>query len=168
MTAGFTLRPLATGDLDAIARVHAAAARAAYAYRGWDYTLDQVRDWYSERRRHWDWGLVAESGGAVVGFAAATGAFLDQLFVLPAWQGRGVGRALLAAVLARGLRPVTLHTSQGNARARAFYERHGFRATGSRPDENGEDIDIIYAFVDPVPPAGPPRSEKPPVREQEP
>ncbi|HXM86057.1 MAG TPA: GNAT family N-acetyltransferase [Solirubrobacteraceae bacterium] len=55
--------------------------------------------------------LIAEHGGEAVGYAlffptfssflASEGIWLEDLFVLPAHRGAGVGRALLAAVAAR-------------------------------------------------------------------
>ena len=55
---------------------------------------------------------------------------VDGLFVAPQARGRGVGSALLEAVLRearwRGLDEVRLAVADGNPRARALYERHGF------------------------------------------
>jgi ribosomal protein S18 acetylase RimI-like enzyme len=85
--------------------------------------------------------LVAEAaGGARVGVAwvvAAADPFggyptahLEDLAVAPGHEGRGVGRALLAAAErwadARGCRALTLHVWPDNARARALYEAAGF------------------------------------------
>ncbi len=56
---------------------------------------------------------------------------LDGLCVAPAARGQGVGTALLQAVaveaLARGYRAVRLDVVDTNPRARALYEREGFR-----------------------------------------
>lgn len=53
-----------------------------------------------------------------------------RLAVLPAQQGHGIGRRLLADVLEffaqRGIRPVTLNTQADNVRARRLYEAFGF------------------------------------------
>lgn len=84
--------------------------------------------------------LVAEVDARVVGFAQlmhgpdhATGE-LSMLYVLPAYQGRGVGRLLLRRaadrLLARGYRRLLLGVLAGNVRARAFYERQGLAANG--------------------------------------
>ncbi len=85
--------------------------------------------------------LVAEFMGAgVVGIAyvqTATDYFTGEqhahlaiLSVSEVAEGRGVGRALLAATdgwtHARGYRFVTLNVFEANARARAVYERAGF------------------------------------------
>ncbi len=56
---------------------------------------------------------------------------MDGLCVLPEARGQGVGRALLAAICdeaaARGYAEVRLDVVDTNDRARALYEREGFR-----------------------------------------
>jgi ribosomal protein S18 acetylase RimI-like enzyme len=56
---------------------------------------------------------------------------VHDLAVVPAFRGRGVGRALLAAVddraRARGCAKVTLEVREDNAPARGLYRAHGFR-----------------------------------------
>ena len=63
---------------------------------------------------------------------------LRGMAVVPAYQGRGVARALLDAAIAdlreRGCARVTLDTTAPLDRAIHFYESHGFRATGSVKD----------------------------------
>jgi len=58
-------------------------------------------------------------------------AWLDELYVRPAHRERGVGTALLRAVLdaarAAGAAAVDLEVESSHARAAALYERHGFR-----------------------------------------
>ena len=57
-------------------------------------------------------------------------AYVPELVVAEAAEGRGAGRALMAGVEAwareRGLRVVELDTGVGNARSRAFYARLGY------------------------------------------
>ncbi len=57
---------------------------------------------------------------------------MDGIFVTPAARGRGVGSSLLEAVVAeavrRDLAAVRLDVIDTNPRARALYERRGFRA----------------------------------------
>ena len=53
---------------------------------------------------------------------------LDDLYVLPAFQNRGVGTAILRRCVAQG-RPVYFYVFTKNARAIALYEREGFRKT---------------------------------------
>ncbi|HWR77639.1 MAG TPA: GNAT family N-acetyltransferase [Thiobacillus sp.] len=63
---------------------------------------------------------------------------LGRMAVLPAWRGRGVGRALLAAALsaaqARGT--ITLRLS-AQTHAAGFYARAGFVAVGREYEEAG-------------------------------
>jgi GNAT superfamily N-acetyltransferase len=67
------------------------------------------------------WGWSVESGGP--------DALLDEIYADPA--GRGIGAALLEAILAelsaRGsVSRIFLETEQGNEAARRLYRRHGF------------------------------------------
>ncbi len=77
------------------------------------------------------------------GVAFATARMLDdghigRIAVLPAWRGRGVGSALLEALIdiahRRGIPAVYLHAQ---CRAEAFYRRLGFVAEGGIFDDAG-------------------------------
>lgn len=72
---------------------------------------------------------VAVADGRVVGFSKVTATHLDMLFIAPAAQGRGAGRALLIAAEASGV--CTLECFRDNQPARRFYEHHGWRLTRS-------------------------------------
>ncbi|WDT93335.1 GNAT family N-acetyltransferase [Thermoleophilum album] len=123
------------------------------AYRGLE------RYAYSGRRRvalyvRWLWRgdpggfLVAFAGDRAVGFAGCHRSWesgehgieaeLHELVVVRDLHGQGVGSLLLRAVVAsaraRGARALGLAVASGNARAQRFYERHGFRAEGTRGD----------------------------------
>ncbi len=138
------LRPLTGDDIGAIAQVHRSACLIAYRFMDWSYSEAEICAWYAGKYRDWDWGLVAETGGAVVGFAAAIGAHLDQLFVAPDSQGRNIGSALLAAAIEH-VPPVTsLHVFEQNAGARRFYERHGFRRLRRHPTGNEKAVELLY------------------------
>lgn len=56
---------------------------------------------------------------------------VSDIVVAPASEGRGVGAALMAAAedwaRARAFRLLSLHVFGGNTRARALYERLGYR-----------------------------------------
>lgn len=82
--------------------------------------------------------LVALSEGRLVGTANATSTpdgtlSLHQLYVLPEAQRRGVGKALLEAVLAECAEAtrVTLEVEPANEAAVAFYRRMGFAKVGA-------------------------------------
>ncbi|MDH5823207.1 GNAT family N-acetyltransferase [Luteimonas sp. RD2P54] len=76
---------------------------------------------------------------------------IGRMAVLPEWRGRGVGTALLQALLRiareRGLREVALNAQAG---AIDFYLRHGFLAHGDRFQEAGIDHQAMrLAFARP-------------------
>ena len=94
------------------------------------------------------WSLMALEGEEVVGHvglgpttredpgpAPAGTINVWQLFVRAPWQGTGVAAALMEAAVAearrRGFQTMRLWTPRGAGRARRFYEREGWTATGA-------------------------------------
>ena len=95
--------------------------------------------------------LVAECDGSVIGFAAvytgdAPDYFLHHLYVHPAHSGAGVGAQLLAAVVTRFGRRLSLKTQLANTAARRFYARAGWieDAADSGVDRLGAWIRVRY------------------------
>lgn len=80
--------------------------------------------------------LVAGTGLRVVGFLALVeDGHVGGLFVMPGAQGCGIGRCLVeAAAERRGA--LTVEVYAANAGARGFYGAMGFRATGSRAEDD--------------------------------
>lgn len=102
---------------------------------------------------------IAESEGRVVGFLALAPAEdrLDQLFVHPDAQSRGVGGALFDAAVRQMPNGFWLMTELGATRARQFYERHGMVL--ERIERHGGRDRAVYVLRDPA---------KRPVRRREP
>jgi ribosomal protein S18 acetylase RimI-like enzyme len=77
---------------------------------------------------------VAVVAGEVAGFVMVVGDEVEQVYVSAAHRGRGIADELLAEaerqVRANGHRTAWLAVVAGNARARAFYERLGWRDEG--------------------------------------
>ena len=90
-------------------RIHMDACQITYRFMSWNYPLAEVQYWDGCKFPEWDWGRVAEEAGTSVGFIAMTNGLIDQLFVHPDAQRKGVGSALLNLALRRGIRPVRLH-----------------------------------------------------------
>ena len=132
-------------DAGRIAALHAESWRASYRGAASDEFLDGGV--FEDRERVWDermssppsnqFVVVAEESPKLAGFACAygdkdpiRGTYLDNLHVLGEWQGTGVGRGLMARVVAwcvdrypdSGLYLLVL---EQNERARRFYERLG-------------------------------------------
>lgn len=99
-------------------------------------------EYLEERGRSW----VCEIDGRVVGFSAAdrTDASIWALFVLPALEGRGIGKELLRLatewLFGLGHRRVTLTTTAGT-RAERFY-----RARGWEPGSSDESGDVVFSL----------------------
>ncbi|MFC7546069.1 GNAT family N-acetyltransferase [Plantactinospora sp. GCM10030261] len=77
---------------------------------------------------------VAVVGAAVAGFVMTDGDEVDQVYVAAEHRGAGVAGALLAEaerrIRAAGHGMAWLAVVPDNARARRFYERHGWRDAG--------------------------------------
>ena len=142
----YTIRLASASDADAIAALHAESWRSAYRGLVPDVFLGEGLD--GERRRAWRerfaapaperrMTMVAESGGALVGFTCvladaepASGPLLDNLHVRPGWRGHGIGARLLqeSRAWSRGIapgQPMHLWVIVGNHPARAFYRAQG-------------------------------------------
>ena len=92
---------------------------------------------------------VAMLDGTVVGFVAATKDSISQLYVRKANHHCGIGTQLLVWAKAQSGGRLWLFTFARNARARAFYERHGFKivARGFEPTWQLEDLKYEWAAV---------------------
>ncbi len=89
--------------------------------------------------------LVAEVEGAVVGFVSidAPERFIHNLFIDPAWRGRGIGSALLREALSLLQGSAQLACAARNAAARAFYEHNGWTPVAGGPC-NAADPLVMY------------------------
>ena len=90
---------------------------------------------------------VLDVGGRPAAFMAIAGDFIDQLYVDPGHQRRGLGTVLLT--YARTLSPagLRLYTLQVNTGAQAFYAKRGFvlvRAGVSPPPESEPDLEYHW------------------------
>ena len=121
------IRLATLNDYRVCAEIHL-SARARMAYLPPDlHTAEETHEWMRDvvfqSERVW----VAEHAGRIVGYASADDEFLNNLYVLPEHQGRGIGTALLAAAMEHSRDGVKLWTFEPNKAAIRFYERNGFR-----------------------------------------
>jgi len=164
------VRPATLDDLDAIVAVHVASFRAGNV----PHLPPDQRDRLTPERAASVWErLIAEPApgtsvlvacdddGRVAGLACAGGARdhdvaegtgeLYALYVDPSSWGAGHGTALDAAARAamKGalFTAACLWTPVGQARARAFYERRGWRPTGRLDPDNQLGLELLeYAL----------------------
>ncbi len=138
-----TLRPAAAGDI---------ADLAALWYDGWlDGHLGHVPDALYAHRRPADFlarvparlatTTVAVDARVPVGFVTVVDDEVEQLYVAPGARGGDVATALLdhgEALVSRRSGTAWLAVVAGNARARRFYARRGWRDAG--PFDHRADI----------------------------
>ncbi|MDQ3205253.1 MAG: GNAT family N-acetyltransferase [Pseudomonadota bacterium] len=99
--------------------------------------------------------LARDGDGAAIGTGRLTPERkIGRMAVLAPWRGRGVGDALLTALMAQarrlGWREISLHAQVS---AIAFYARHGFLSYGPRFEEAGiqhQSMKILLDAVNPV------------------
>ncbi|MBB3646964.1 GNAT superfamily N-acetyltransferase [Rhizobium sp. BK619] len=89
--------------------------------------------------------LGAAMGNRLVGVIAYGDDWIEQLYVLPDFQGTGIGSLLLGCAKEE-MDEISLWTFQRNIGARAFYERHGFSAEEETDgaDNEEKEPDIRY------------------------
>jgi [ribosomal protein S18]-alanine N-acetyltransferase len=128
---GFTIRLMITQDLLEVADVDASAFEPL-----WQNSLEALHHAFPQAI--FPTVIVAE--GKVIGYQLTTrnplGAHLARLAVRPSLQGQGLGRALVADLIARlgreGISRLTVNTQSDNAASLALYNAIGFRETGER------------------------------------
>ncbi len=148
----FIVRPATPGDTDALGRLGALLVQQHHNFdqRRFLPTTSQTVDRYgsflaSQLNEPDVVILVAEHEGRVIGYAFGAlegydylalrgpAAVLHDLLVDSGHRGRGVGRALLQAVVetftAREAPRLVLSTAERNESAQRFFEQMGFRRT---------------------------------------
>jgi GNAT superfamily N-acetyltransferase len=170
MTSVFTIRPAQLTDVEGIARVHVESWRTTYK----GIMPDEVLATLSVEQRAETWRrplsnpesasiiYVAEIDGQIVGFAAGgperTGhavykAELYAIYLLQAYQGRGIGRALVKAVVEplidKGYKAMLIWVAAKNP-ATNFYAALGGQPFDSKTESFGdtEITEIAYGYDD--------------------
>ena len=120
-------RTVEPADYDAIARVWLESARSSDGALSSLPSLAALRSRVdAEMAAGWDVTIVLDDD-VIVGFLALKPAFaaLDQIFILPTHQDRGIGRALIERAKAAMPSGFTLRTASANHKARRLYGRSG-------------------------------------------
>ena len=148
--AAVPVRPAIEGDLEAIQRIYNHAILTTTAT--WDeepWPVDRRRAWWAEHQAPGPEQpvLVAEAGGGVVGFACL--ALMSQksgwrftrentIYVDEAWRRKGIGRVLLAALIAEaeriGLRLLVASITSDNVASIGLHTQFGFETVGTLKD----------------------------------
>ena len=141
--ASILIRPFKASDRQEMLRLAPRLLIGVAPWRDADAVSTSVKQWVEESLASIDQPdhavLVAEINGRVVGFVTLSSTrhftgeldgYMGELVTVEDFQGRGVGRRLVAAAESwaeeHGLHRMTLDTGAHNAGARAFYERLGY------------------------------------------
>ena len=155
------IRDAIESDLPAILAItNEAIANTTAVWNNTPATLEARTAWMRERQARGFPVLVATDGGKVLGFASF-GDFRPfegylhtvehSIYVAPEAQGRGVGKALLAALVERaralGKHVIVGGIEAGNTASIALHTRAGFVETGRLPEVGrkfGRWLDLVF------------------------
>ena len=145
-----SITPVSEDNLNAAAEVHAISWRASHkavcspAFLEAHTTARQAD--YLRRKLEEGSRIFLLTDGVPVGLVAVTGNLIEDLYVLPAQQGRGYGTLLLQHAIRACAGTPTLWVLETNQRAAQLYLRLGFRPTESVNRNHGPIAEIEYAF----------------------
>jgi GNAT superfamily N-acetyltransferase len=123
-----TIRPARTDEYDAIAQVWMNSWVSTGLAEASPFLLAQLRARIPlEIEKGWNL-YVADDGGVPAAMLALhlPKKYLDQLFVAPEYQGRSLGRTLLAFTRQQLPHEIELRCVRENEKAWHWYEREGF------------------------------------------
>jgi ribosomal protein S18 acetylase RimI-like enzyme len=122
------IRPARAGEYDEIARVWMESWVSTGLADASNFLLANLRA-RIRREIEQGWSLfVIEDGSTLAAMLALhlPKFYLDQLFVAPQYQGRSLGRKLLAFARTQLPDEIYLRCAEGNVKAWRWYEREGF------------------------------------------
>lgn len=146
-TNGLALRCLQLQDMAQAAQVHRTAFDASLPWlKGLHTPSEDI--WFYETlifARCEIWGAFIPN---LVGIIAFKEDWIEQFYILPAFQRQGIGSALLKKAQ-QNYPLLQLWTFQKNKTARSFYEKHGFTAIDQTDGKDNEEKepDILYQWI---------------------
>ncbi len=142
----WTVRSIVSGDAAAVADVFRRSRAAAMPWLPVLHSPDED-DAFFAREVASSLGWVAIAEGGIVGFALARAGWLNHLYVMPEWHGRGISSELLRRVQESHPGATRLWAFQRNSPAIEFYEHRGFVVAectdGSANEEREPDARLV-------------------------
>jgi putative acetyltransferase len=132
VSADVTLRTYTARDEEASVALWLRTWQAAYPELDFAARLDWWRRRWRDELLPTAQVVVAEASDGMIGFVTvdARTLYLDQIVVEPEHWRSGIGAALIAEAKRLSPRGLDLDVNVDNARAIAFYKKHGFTIAG--------------------------------------
>lgn len=131
------IRKYTSNDVESVVDVWSQASVQAHSFLSPEFVVKAQRDLrkvYLPATETW----IYEKEGEVVGFISMLNNEIGGLFVLPQFQGKGIGSALVNFVAIKFLE-LEVEVFDKNSIGRAFYDKYGFRPVKNYThDETGE------------------------------
>lgn len=137
------VRPYSAKDFPAVCRIYADAKRDELTFENHTFEVTPLDQDDVILAAFQESTVLVFDDGEVHGFAASHQGQLRALFVERGARGKGVGQALLDAVLANETGAVSLNVAKSNSHAVRFYRRNGFVMVGEVVRRYAG-LDIVY------------------------
>jgi putative acetyltransferase len=125
-----TVREFKAADFPSVCRIYLEAKREELKFEPYPFEVTPFEQDEGILAAFNESDVIVFHDGEVRGFAATFSGQLRALFVDGENRGKGIGQALLDAVVARGAGGVSLNVAKSNVDAQRFYARNGFSITG--------------------------------------
>ena len=149
MSQRFIIRDYQAGDFDAVTILWRISREKSLP----EFQLEKGHFFYEDRNYFQTFVLknnrvwVVELQNRPVGFMAMNKDFIDQLYIDPDYQRRGIGQRFIDFAREHSPNHLWLYTLQVNIQARTFYEKNGFVAEKfgvSPPPESEPDVEYHW------------------------
>jgi GNAT superfamily N-acetyltransferase len=149
LPARVSFRRANAADAHDVATVYIASRRGAEAWLPTVGTDDEIRGFVVDKMVPEQETWVAGDGGRIVAVMVLGVDMVDQLYVAPGEQRRGIGDAMLAHAKHQRPEGLRLWAFQRNAPARRFYEARGFIAIQFTDGATNmeREADVLYRWT---------------------
>jgi len=138
------IQPATPHDTEAILSVWLPTSKQAHDFINpnfWDSQLSAMREVYLPAADTYVYRLEDK----VCGFYSMVGDTLAAIFVLPCYQGQGIGKQLINHAKAR-YQTITLTVYKNNEASVGFYKAQGFVVTYEQVDTHTGQLEYVMVF----------------------
>ena len=152
MTPKYTFKKATPADAAVVAKIYLASRKAFVSFAPLVHSDASVYSWILEVLIPADGVFILEEDGLAVGMMSLSKkhgvGWIDQLYLMPAAVGHGIGTLLISEAKSILGSPIRLFTFQKNFGARRFYERHAFQIVEFTDGSSNEEKcpDMIYEW----------------------